>query len=57
MEEYKKMGKIKASTDNILYTSSEAKSIFSIDSDGSGKLLLASVYENVFIILIKLKFF
>jgi WD40 repeat protein len=48
IEEFRKTNKIKFDRgSNILYEMGEQKSIFSIDCDISGKLLLASVYENV----------
>lgn len=47
IEEYGKTNSIKLNADNYLYKSTNNNSIYSIDCDEKGNLLLASVYENV----------
>lgn len=51
IEEYKRSNVIKYDNNNFLF-STENNSIYSMDCDQAGKLLITSVYENVYLMLI-----
>ncbi len=47
IDEYSATGAIKPKQENIIYKSGNGNSIYSIDCDNTGNVLLASIYENV----------
>ena len=53
VDEYISKGMITFDTDNYLFKTPNQQSIFSIDSDKTGKFLLASIYQNVKLIVIQ----
>jgi len=49
IDEYNKTGVIKFNSENLIYTNNQGNSIYSIDCDSTGRLILASAYENTIV--------
>jgi WD40 repeat protein len=49
IEEYNKTGTIKFNSENLIYSNSQGNSIYSIDCDSTGRIILASTYENTIV--------
>ena len=47
IEEYNKTQNIRANRDNILFEMKNSNSIYSIDCDETGRIIISSVYENI----------
>ncbi len=47
LEEFGKTNTLKLNNDIFMYKSNNNNSVYSIDCDATGNILLASIYENV----------